>query len=211
MTNFAKCDIKEVKEFVFKNQFIALIRSDQNVLKKYYYCKYSEQLFYESLRNEYHFMAFCYGAYLTFQKENNNSNFSEYLQKKLKRYTKNWHFVNITHKILKKNLTDETISRGEIRKLGYSGSQSLPKCSKKAVLIQNCLLNIILSDEEFITAFTEAINKKWGDIDNISTVNKDILFGMIIGFQSNVLLRTKNSRKMYDEMEQSFNFNILEK
>lgn len=181
------------------------------MLKKYYYCKYSEQLFYESLRNEYHFMAFCYGAYLTFKNENNNSDFSEYLQKKLKRYTKNWHFVNITHKILKENLADKTISRCEIRKLGYSGSQSLPRCSKKAVLIQNCLLNMILADEKFVTAFTEAINKKWDNIDNVSTIEEDILFGMIIGFQSNVLLRTKNSRKMYDDMEQSFDFSLLGK
>lgn len=181
------------------------------MLKKYYYCEYQKELFYEVLRNEYHFIAFCYGVYTVFKKEDNSCGFSEYLKRKSKHYTSNWHFVNITHNLLKKNLEDKTISRREIRKLGYSGCQSLPRCSKKALLIQNCLIKMIISDNDFISDFVEAINNKWKNVNDIQTINEDVLFGMIVGFQANVLMRTKDSRELYNNMKQLFDYSIVGK
>lgn len=181
------------------------------MLKKYYYCEFNEQLFNETLRNEYQFLAFCYGVYISFKSKNTDCDFSEYLEKKLKKYPSNWHFVNITHRLLKTKLKDQEVSRREIRKLGYSGSQSLPRCSKNALIIQNHLTRMVLSDSEFVKVFVSAINDKWKNIDDLSIITNDVLFGMIIGFQSYVLLRTKDSGKLYNDMQKSFDFDIVVK
>lgn len=70
---------------------------------------------------------------------------------------------------------------------------------------------MVLSDSEFVKVFVSAINDKWKNIDDVSIITNDVLFGMIIGFQSYVLLRTKNSGKLYNDMQKSFDFDIVVK
>lgn len=70
---------------------------------------------------------------------------------------------------------------------------------------------MIISDNDFISDFVEAINNKWKNVNDIQTINEDVLFGMIVGFQANVLMRTKDSRELYNNMKQLFDYSIVGK
>lgn len=179
-------------------------------LRKYFYDELKEETFYEILENEYHFLSYCYGAYLSFCESESTIPFSQFLNNKLEIQLCSWHYVNKAHIKLKGRLVEQNISRREIRMLGYSGYQSVPRCPRSADIIQKELIKMVFEDQKFVKAFLNAVNDnlivKYG---NLETQDLNVLFEIFIGFQSIVLMKNAKSIELYNKLKNEFDYRIV--
>lgn len=186
------------------------------IMGKYLYEKINEDTYYHTIKNEFHIFSFCYGVYLAYEQSSKESSFNEFFSTKKDLYLFNWHFVNKTHNYIIS--INDNIKKKELRKLGYTGFGSTPKCPKNAPFIQDEMFKL-LDDITFADVYYKFLIENW----NEKILNKSLLkynipndleksinntFHNFIGFQRRVLLLSdkKDGKKIYYQLKDNIQY-----
>lgn len=212
-------------------------------MRKYFYDRFDPDTFGYVLKNEFHHIFIYLGAYLEYceqspirNKSTPSTSFMEFIEKnQLKQIDDDrsyWHYINKAHAFLRNRINEKntnaddssvkpTISKRQIRRLGYSGVFSIPRfplSSRQIVseLFHYFFENPVLSD--LLKSFINSLYEKWEQDNQIlrcttlthggSSPDKERAVNttreVFCGFQFDILLRGSGVSKAISEAINAF-------